>query len=91
MNRGLGGAARTETVAASAATGIPTVATFVRSDELLAPTAGTFLFMTVGFTGPAISRDLPARDDPRGRSRLLTAGVAFAAAAALFLFCPAFN
>jgi len=91
MNRGLGGATRTETVAALASTGIATVATFVRSDELLAPTGWDLSLHDQGFTGLAISRDLPARDDPRGGSRLVAAGVAFAAAAALFLFCPAFN
>jgi predicted membrane channel-forming protein YqfA (hemolysin III family) len=78
-------------VVAVASTGIATVATFVCSNAMLAPTIWTVLFMTLGFTGLAMARDLSARGDPRGRARLAMAGVAFAAGAAVFPFYPAFG
>lgn len=89
MDRGPSGATIAEIGAAVVSTGVATVATFARSSGMLAPTSGTFLFMVLGFTGLSISRGQAAQGDPRGRVRLAMAGVAFAAAAATFLFFPA--
>jgi hypothetical protein len=78
----------TEIAAALVSIGIATVATLIRSGGALAPTMGTFIFMTLGFSGLAIWRELSYHRNPQAQTRLFMACVAFALAAAIFLLYP---
>jgi hypothetical protein len=88
VNRTSGLPTTTEIAAAFVSIGIATVATLIRSGGALVPTIGTFIVMALGLSSLAIWRELSSQRNPQAQTRLVMACVAFALAAAIFLFYP---
>jgi hypothetical protein len=88
VNRKSASPTTTEIAGASVSIGIATVATLIHSGGALVPTIGTFILMALGFSSLAMWRERSYQRNPQAQTRLFMACVAFAVAAAIFLFYP---